>query len=94
MLQPGVRRTGEGAFKTSYMISVGERTISMTKSIEEAKIAKAAKAKAVRLLKAEQRVKAMIALSEERGKLFGDDILRECMEQDEARRLAVSCEHR
>jgi hypothetical protein len=66
----------------------------MTKSVEEVKLAKAAKAKAFRALKAEQRIKAMIALSEKRDELKGKDIERECMEQDEARRLAVSCGHR
>ena len=66
----------------------------MTKSVEEVKLAKAAKAKVARALQAEQRDKAMIALAEKRGKLWGEDIRRECMEQEEARRLAVSCGHR
>jgi hypothetical protein len=66
----------------------------MTKSVEEVKLAKAAKAKAARVLKAEQRTKAMIALAEKRDELEGEDIERECREQDEARRLAVSCWHK
>jgi hypothetical protein len=66
----------------------------MTKSVEEVKLAKAAKAKAARVLKAEQRTKAMIALAENRGKLEGEEVRRECREQDEARRLAVSCGHK
>jgi hypothetical protein len=67
----------------------------MTKSVEEVKLAKAAKAKAARALQAEQRDQAMIALSERRYKLLGEDTIRECLkQQDEARRLAVSCGHR
>jgi hypothetical protein len=66
----------------------------MTKSVEEVKFTKAAKAKAARVLKAEQRTKAMVALAEKRGKLEGEEVRRECMEQDEARRLAVKCGHR
>jgi hypothetical protein len=47
----------------------------MTKSVEEMKLAKAAKAKAARVLKAEQRDQAMIALSEKRYKLLGEDAI-------------------
>jgi hypothetical protein len=66
----------------------------MTKSIKEAKIAKTAKAKAVRVLQAEKRDKAMIARAERMDELLGEDIERECREQDEACRLAVSCGHK
>jgi hypothetical protein len=67
----------------------------MAKSSEEAKQAKAAKAKAARVLQAEQRDQAIIALSERRYKLLGEDTIRECLkQQDEARKLGVSCGHR
>jgi hypothetical protein len=75
-------------------ISVGEHTYRWPSQVsEEAKQAKAAKAKAARALQAEQRDQAMIALSERRYKLLGKDIRRECMEQQEAHRLAVNCGH-
>jgi hypothetical protein len=73
-------------------ISVGEHT-SMTKSVEEVKLTKTAKSKDARALQAEERTNAMIALAKKRGKLEGKEVRRECMEQDEARRLAVSCGH-
>jgi hypothetical protein len=66
----------------------------MTKSVEEVKLAKAAKAKAARALQAEERTNAMIAQAKKRGKLWGEEVRRECREQDEARRLAVSCGHK
>jgi hypothetical protein len=45
----------------------------MTKSVEEVKLTKAAKAKAARALQAEERTNAMIALAKKRGKLWDDD---------------------
>jgi hypothetical protein len=65
----------------------------MIKSVA-VKLAKAAKAKAARVLKAEQRTKAMIALAKKRGKLEGEEVRREYGEQYEARTLAVKCGHR
>jgi hypothetical protein len=73
------------------MISVGEGT-SMAKTIVEAKQTKAAKAKAARVLKAEQRDQAMLALSEKRYKLLGEDAIRECLKQQDKARKAANCQ--
>jgi hypothetical protein len=49
------------------------------------------KAKATRALKAQQKVKAMIALAKRRE---AEEVRREYKEQDQARRLAISCGHK
>jgi hypothetical protein len=61
-------------------------------AMEERKANMKTKAKATRVLKAE--LKAMIASAKKKGELEGEDIRRECKEQDEARRLAISCRHK
>jgi hypothetical protein len=44
--------------------------------------------------KAEQRDQAMIALSEKRYKLLGEDTIQECLKQLDEARKAVSCQRR
>jgi hypothetical protein len=62
-------------------------------AMEERKANMKTKAKATRALKAEQKVRTTIALAKKRGELGAEEVRRECIEQDEARRLAISCGH-
>jgi hypothetical protein len=96
----GVRRspirTDPGRFEGQFAILAEERPYiaRANAAMEERKADMKTKAKATRALKAEQKVKAMIASTKSRDELKGEDVRRECIEQDEARRLAVSCGHK
>jgi hypothetical protein len=96
----GVRRlpirTDPGRFEGQFAIMAEERPYiaRANAAMEERKADMKTKAKATRALKAEQEFKAMIALAKKRGELEAEEVRRECIEQDEARRLAVSCGHK
>jgi hypothetical protein len=96
----GVRRspirTDPGRIQGQFVILAEERPYidRANAAMEERNANMKTKAKATRALKAEQKVKAMIALLERRDELEAEDIKREYREQDQARRLAISCGHK
>jgi hypothetical protein len=93
----GVRRspirTDPGRIEGQFAILAEERPYigRANATMEERTANMKTKAKANQVLTAEQNVKAMIALAKRRGELETEEVRRECIEQDEPRRLVVSC---